>query len=440
LIVCGDLRSAAEFCTRAISKLPQDVKFVQLQAKIESEAKRQLKRGDQDNITLEEYPRRTIVRRELYPWNDHEPDRFSIATLTLLNSELERVAPKLEVKVAELPDLRDGFTGRTTKQLGLFAREDLLPGSIVLNETSPLTATSRLLDAFCDACTATLSPSMASCTPCPDCQEAIFCSRGCLALAQATYHPALCDTDTSAIAKDAPAAEAADALYALLLLRVFAMAETQAVHPLDLPEVKNICGDYEPRRGSPGRRAADGFDGEKRILPWNFRSNVLLPIHMLEKLDVDIFTGQHRYAAWITNTLYAKFRGTASARQGPNALPEVGAVHPLWCLANHSCDPNVEWDWAGGIIFRVREKRVTWTGKDYTREPGIKKGDEIFSHYCDINLPATERREWAAGALGGTCCCERCLWETGEEAPQIPRDPPVENGVDATKAKSNGTV
>lgn len=45
---------------------------------------------------------------------------------------------------------------------------------------------------------------------------------------------------------------------------------------------------------------------------------------------------------------------------------------------------------------------------------GIKAGEEILSHYCDIQLPVGERRGWAAGALGGMCRCVRCEWEAGE--------------------------
>jgi hypothetical protein len=85
----------------------------------------------------------------------------------------------------------------------------------------------------------------------------------------------------------------------------------------------------------------------------------------------------------------------------------------LWCLANHGCDPNVAWEWSDGSMkFTVREKRVKWAGKECAREAGIKKDEEILSHYCDVDLPVKERREWAAGALGGHCRCERCVWES----------------------------
>ena len=46
---------------------------------------------------------------------------------------------------------------------------------------------------------------------------------------------------------------------------------------------------------------------------------------------------------------------------------------------------------------------------------GIKAGDEILSHYCDIDLKVQDRREWAQGSLGGWCMCERCRTEAAEE-------------------------
>jgi hypothetical protein len=310
--------------------------------------------------------------------------------------------------------------GSTLKQLGLFAKRDILAGEVVLHETSLLTATRRLNDAFCDACSAAL-PSLqelsdlgddSTVVSCPDCDEIIFCTQNCLDLAQASYHPAVCGADISSISKDAPTEDMADALYSLLLLRALAMAVTQDVHPLELAEVKYIWGDYNNNRvDAESLTSKDPFHGFPRTLPFSFRLNILLPIHMLEKMDVNIFTTSHLYSPWVTNTLYAKFRGTASARQGLDGKPEVSAVHPLWCLANHSCDPNVSWEKQGSIKFWARKEMVKWKGKDTTATTGIKKGEELMSHYCDIQLPVKERREWAVGALGGDCRCDRCLWE-----------------------------
>jgi hypothetical protein len=143
---------------------------------------------------------------------------------------------------------------------------------------------------------------------------------------------------------------------------------------------------------------------------------------MLEKMDIDIFANP-QYDVWVFNTLFSKFRGTASARLSGTGRsvargPDVCAVHPMWCLANHSCDPTVTWEWGGSIKMSTRSERVAWQGKDGKKvfnAPGLKKGEEILNHYCDLDLPVQERREWARGALGGDCQCERCLWEDEQQ-------------------------
>lgn len=313
------------------------------------------------------------------------------------------------------------------KQLGVFAKEDLRPGETVLLETSLLTATSRLHEAFCDACSAKLSKIASEQTvdhgdtgpvSCEECEDAIFCSQTCHDLAQESYHPAVCGYGVSATAKDAPPKEAADALYSLLLLKSLAMAETQDVHPLDLKDVKYIWGDFQFASGGEivDPASKDPHGGLPRTLAFSFKHNILMPLNMLEKMDVDIFDNKGRYDTWVFNTLYAKFRGTASARQGPDGRPEVGAVHPLWCLANHSCDPNVTWEWEGKMRLWVKEERAQWKGKASNERlaAGVKKGDEVVHHYCDVDLGVKERREWAAGALGGPCKCPRCLWEENQ--------------------------
>ncbi|EGP88342.1 uncharacterized protein MYCGRDRAFT_71278 [Zymoseptoria tritici IPO323] len=366
------------------------------------------------------------VRREHYPWNIYEPDRLN--RLDNLNEMMEDVSDKLEVRAVALPVL-NGDPREVVTQLGVFAKEDIEPGEVILNETSMLTANNRLQDALCDACSGDIppldSPDAAKVVVCSDC-EVVFCSQWCWEAAVDTYHDALCGKDVEAIAKDVPPAEAADSLYALLLLRALAMSETVEWHPLDLPEVRFIWGDLSPE-ASDKLPYKDFLSPDSclvpRRLPFSFQYNIRLPFHMLEKMDIDIFANP-QYDVWVFNTLYAKFRGTASARlsgTGGTAIrgPEVSAVHPMWCLANHSCDPNVRWEWGGSIKFWSTDERVPWTGRDGKKvvksRAGIKKGEEVLNHYCDIELSVKDRREWASGALGGDCMCDRCVWEAAEE-------------------------
>ena len=390
---------------------------------------------DRDTISNKKsWPNSGLVRREVYPWNEWEPDRMQ--ELPLLNEMMASVAPKLEIRAVELPGLADGDSD-SVMQLGVFAKGDISPGEVILEETSMLTANNKLQDALCDACSADLpgldeegGDNVRQCQYC----DVVFCSQDCLERAEKSYHVAVCGADLDALLRDVPPKEAADSLYALLLLRTIAMSEAQGCHPLELKEVRFIWGDFhnitlQDHFQPPSMAWAERSQSLQQMqgnlpvtLPFSFDHNIRLPLQMLEKMEINPFT-EHKFDVWVFNTLYAKFRGTASARLsglGGRAVrgPEVSAVHPMWCMANHSCDPNVDWEWGGSIKFWARQERVAWTRADGTTEvkssAGIKKGEEILNHYCDVDLPVNERREWARGALGGDCRCDRCMYEAGD--------------------------
>ncbi|KAL1970481.1 hypothetical protein VTN77DRAFT_4125 [Rasamsonia byssochlamydoides] len=476
---CGCLRDAYEFCVRGVEHLKQlnldsnesQQQQSQSQSQLENgqnavsllegemeEIKRvhrrkKKKNDNEDDDDDDEFNPHTLTaqglaRRVLYPWNDHEPDRKAPETLQLLNERLKHVAPKCEVRAVALPALHD--TGRNTDdkeddagdaaadkervsiQLGLFAKEDIQPGEVLLRESSLLTATNRLHDDLCDACNGPLpelssdGTNTTSAVACENCDDTIFCSQACHDRAQEVYHRAVCGHDgLESIGRDVPdPKDKADYLYLLLLGRAMAMATTQDVHPLDLPEVKYIWGDFHDfnlDEYCAGAELDDDHD-PTASLPFSFQLNILQPTRLLEEMGLDPFISLARFDTWVLNTLYAKFRGTASGRLSTwDGGPEVCAVHPLWCLANHSCDPNVRWEWGGEITFvaRTQEEKAVWRGKNQQKKEGntaagggIKKDEEILNHYCDVNLDVAQRREWARGALGGMCRCPRCVWES----------------------------
>ncbi|CEL06205.1 hypothetical protein ASPCAL07312 [Aspergillus calidoustus] len=458
LVRCGCLRDGFEFALRGLTVLDELSSTTDNEGSSAAPARKELK----DQISLiKKYhyvsegvdpetqsgeispgalKAQGSARRILYPWNTHEPDRKSPETLSLLNERLKSVAPKCEVRAVALPVLHPSSApaGEASPeeeisiQLGLFAKEDLHPGETILHESSLLTATNRLHDDLCDACNGPLPDLSASnpAFPCAECSDTIFCSETCHDRAQEVYHGAVCGLmeNLEAIGKDIPdPKDKADYLYLLLLGRALAMATTQDVHPLELPEIKYIWGDFVPE--APG-------EVSQGSLPFSFQLNILQPMRFVEEMELDPYVTLSKYDTWVFNTLYAKFRGTASGRLSTwDGGPELCAVHPLWCLANHSCDPNVRWEWGGEICFVVRseEERVKWgrarrvkaeaekEGKveweereEKGRGEGIKKDAEILNHYCDVGLGVKERREWAAGALGGACLCRRCVWEAGE--------------------------
>ena len=425
LMECGCLKSAYTFCKRGLRVYPEDSLLEGIQAGILERNRETKLKADPDldgasfdpNLELSD---RGHARRELYPWNAHEPDRHGDAHLAELNKQLETIAPKCVAKVVDLPLLSSdrGFSTGMTKQLGIFADADITSGEVVLHESSILAANNRLYDPLCDACCDQLpsDTTQSQIFACEECDDTVFCSQSCLDASMQSYHQAVCGKDIDAIGRDVDPKEAADALYFLLVGRTIAMSETRDIHPLDLKETNFLWGEWSPSTQSTGPHLT--------TLPFSFTYNILYPIHLLEKMDLDIYATLPSYDFWILNTLYAKFRGVASGRVNPrNGRPEVCAVHPLWCLANHSCAPNVRWNWGAEIKFYARrgEEVVRWGeqgGDDDVggeeRKGGIKKGEEILNHYCDVELDVKARREWASGALGGICMCERCAWESGQ--------------------------
>ncbi|PYI00982.1 WD40 repeat-like protein [Aspergillus sclerotiicarbonarius CBS 121057] len=378
LVNCGCFRDAFEFCVRGLGLLenmPQNDRNTSAQDVLKDQLavirkKYQARQGTPATQDTEINPSalhaQGSARRVLYPWNEHEPDRKSPETLQLLNERLKDVAPKCEVRAVALPALH----GTTN----------------------------------------------------PDDDE----NESCHDDAQRIYHGAVCGLmeNLESIGKDIPdPKDKADYLYLLLLGRTLAMAATQDVHPLDLPEVKYIWGDFHDLDIT---NPTTESDDPTATLPFSFQLNILQPMRLLEEMEIDPYASLPRFDTWVLNTLYAKFRGTASGRLSTwDGGPELCAVHPLWCLANHSCDPSVRWEWGGEITFRARteDERAVWKKLDSTDTSapaarrggeGIKKDEEILNHYCDIGLNVKDRREWARGALGGWCQCERCVWEAGE--------------------------
>lgn len=461
LVRCGCMRDAYEFCKQARNVFDEknimrndDLERLLHLIKRSTGEEKQGKdvEGHDEAFDPARLDAHGSARRVVYPWNTHEPDRNSPDVVQFLNKRLQTVAPKCEVRSIALPALhkpaKSGAAGsvyqdeKASIQLGLFAKEDISPGEPLLHEGSMLTATNRLHDDICDACNCRLPQLSASEPPvaCDECIDTIFCSRKCHDMAQELYHGAVCgQEELETLGRDIQDPEdKADYLYLLLLERAIAMAATQGVHPLDLPEVKYIWGDFHeledscPSSTGFGDSKLDADSTERptpppsATLPFSFQLNVLQPMRILQEMEIDPFASLHLYDTWIFNTLYAKFRGTASGRLSTwDGGPEVCAVHPLWCLANHSCDPNVRWEWGGEITFVARspEERVGW-GPEDEREQGkpdlgdaaIKKDEEILNHYCDLRLPVEERREWMMGAMGGACQCPRCVWEAAQES------------------------
>lgn len=365
-------------------------------------------------------------------------------------------------------------------QLGLFAKTHLRPGQEVLDEKSLLTAIRPLEDAICDACGQELEEipfeDIRECDG-DDC-DVTFCSQECKDRAVREYHrpqlgnddhdenedeaeddtgdvstdgadrlvdmtmdrdgntheeagpseaalsaPFCGNTDLSTIGRPTNTTTPEWDLYFLLLTRTIAMSLTQNVHPLSLPETKYLWGDFKPTPFGPGA-SLDPNHSYQRTLPFSFLHNLQYTLDYFSTLSLSEPHAKpysahwlRTFDFWVLQTLHAKFRGVANATQSTfDGKPEIASVHPGWCLANHSCDPNVWWTPKGTRKFFVRTKEQRADCKREGKDDngmwvGIKMGEEILSHYTDIRLPVQHRRERLREVLGGNCRCERCAIE-----------------------------
>ncbi|CAK7266017.1 hypothetical protein SEPCBS119000_001807 [Sporothrix epigloea] len=453
LLLCGCLSSAYLNYDEGLHRDPGNKELLQIKALVETAGRQRLRQSGGNDADYDplELPNRGFVRREVYPWNNHEPDRCSPAYVASLNEQLAKVAPKCEVRAVQLPALavqssrESAAVSTKCWQLGIFAKEPIAAGEVVLRESSLLSACNRQTAAACDVCseipgtddkTDRKYSSVDSTVSCNHCC-AVFCGEECYERALDAYHSPDCRWEEIAyLFEERSARDADDVLYMLLLARVLNMAKRQNCHPLELKEVKYLWGDFVPAATntqsavslhhltpySPevvAMAAAGGYAPAAWSLPFDYSENISTPLCLMEKLGLYTNTSLPEMGVWVTNTLYAKLRGTALARNSRRDGPmDVAAVYPLWSLANHDCDPNVTWEWHDHIVLRAKEQRVQLAedkAAGATRPGGIAAGQEILNHYCDVDLPVQLRRNWARGKLGGTCMCLRCQNEAAAE-------------------------
>ena len=404
-------------------------------------------------------------RREIYPWNEHEPDRMSDECLRELNEKMKEVSDCLEVRKTNLPSTSTPHISKQqilpapntstptspeiqNAQLGLFTTRPLLPNQPILKELSLLTAIRPHGTSLCDACATDISPQLPlhSRYSCPAC-DIPFCSSECQSLALAQYHvPNIGDEENEAgypvegtpfcAGKTGRAdvhelgrAEGSEMpewdLYFLLVVRCVMIAETRGVCPLELDEVRWLWGGF-----NEGPVLRDGVEkgggGEvKRSLPFGLKHNVILPLQLWTTLLLSLPRSTmpysrlwlERYDWWVVQTLYAKFRGVADARLGSwDGMPECASVVWRWALANHDCASGCEWGEAGeGRRWMAVRPERSWCKDEAGDEEGwvgFAEGEEIFSHYTDVREEDYHiRRERLQEVLGGDCMCRRCVWE-----------------------------
>ena len=395
------------------------------------------------------------ARREKYPWNTYEPDRFSPESLAELNVRMVAASEKAlgkgnakcEARVVSLPDLSGEGDGKLSLHLGIFATKDVFIGEVFFEEDITIAGAPypgrRVL---CDYCCARLPSSddpTAQIFTCPKCPtpttttaaaapppptSPAYCSQKCLTLALEAHHPTLCgkEDDIHWLYTDLLTSPNPVSIYSTLLIKFISTSLSRHLHPLDLPEVKYLYGAPIPLPNHP------------MTMRYDFTTTTLRPLHLLtQSLNLDPYHPSLLgwFDTWVISTLLMKIMGTCSGRfegdvvpgnmlgelQGCEDRPDVVNVFPTWSLVNHDCGPNVGWrpDSGMGRFWGVDRERLGEAAGVLPEMVGgglaVRCGEEVLSCYTDRRLGVRVRREWAREMLGGECRCGRCVREEAEE-------------------------
>lgn len=176
------------------SALPQEINFQAETDEIHQLMEQKKKEDPRFKLNPDILFRHGGCRREVYPWNHHEPDRYNAETVASLNEAMAECSGKVEIKVVDLPvlqkrqdplnklELSDKVSG-SEKQLGVYAKEDIYVGETFFREMSPLTVLSDPeYSRLCEFCAADLEDVYETCEDCWEGDEEfgiMWCSVEC---------------------------------------------------------------------------------------------------------------------------------------------------------------------------------------------------------------------------------------------------------------------
>ncbi|KAK4634124.1 hypothetical protein CLAFUW4_01193 [Fulvia fulva] len=159
----------------------------------------------------------------------------------------------------------------------------------------------------------------------------------------------------------------------------FASIIDGAEHPLDHTLAVRLTPNY-------GEVSAD----------FSLEDDIAVINDFLQQMGIDIFANPN-YDTWTYFTIKARVDNNFCSD------PNTAAVHQLFSLFNHSCEPNVSW-------FRRDEDHTTM---HMVTTQDVSKGEQLFVCYDGFmdEKPLNERRDRFWQWINGPCQCTRCVRE-----------------------------
>ncbi|CAG8588795.1 5274_t:CDS:1 [Scutellospora calospora] len=351
-----------------------------------------------------------------YPWD--------IERLENLRDEkniesLQRELSSKRVNIAQL-NLNKQNHKTFTVQLGIFAKEEIPEGTVILNEV-PFLTVHGYTSLRCNHCARNLKitnykdsvPSYFNCQKNINCTE-IFCNKQCYDLAIAQYHTALCGKNLKPFLNILHQHKSGNGdPNPLFLLKIFAIAKMRNISPLYIQEIKDLA-QYKPPYIKKSINSNIPFEITKEsesYLPSIYFDFYFSTLELLEISPYDI-----RYDFWIYITIMCKLQVNSFGCDG------LACLYKFMSYINHSCVPNAYTDPYISQNYKQNVEELNNNNGEFKENNmnivslrKIQKGEQIFISYCNEMLNKEDRAVHLIPAYGFECDCEKCRNEEPQD-------------------------
>nr|CAG8445998.1 8704_t:CDS:1 [Entrophospora candida] len=338
-----------------------------------------------------------------YPWdkpisNNNELQYHNYIADELRNDDhitLSSINYERDIEISE---------NRKYQQLAIVAKKNIPKGEIIFQEIA-FVSVHESSSLKCDYCHVPLNHSSKITCENSSCSD-IFCTKSCNTLALQLNHSLLCGNILYYSFKNKlynllQIGVINNIVYfeILLMLKLFSIAKTRDVCPLDIQEIKYLS--RFNRQISSSNVNINNKINQKKI---EFPERIFeLYQDILEILQISIHDLQYDF--WIFLTTWSIIKSNL-IQLNPTFQNEVVGIFTVSGLLNHSCtNANVK---VKNFGLGLSETKLGY-GIILETTKDIMKDQELFLSYCDVSkIPKDRKKSYLLRYFGFECRCSDC--------------------------------
>lgn len=423
LLACNACSDYVELSSEAVLKFENDPVFLSEYKNAEAWSKQrkeileiQVEEGNMSPVTMNTTLSNGGYYPVPYPWMTEDLLIRDDECLAMLQKEFRMASPNSMVTRSMIRNTQfeNGVELETEFDVfGVFASRNIMASETTLVDQTiacALNTTTR-----CPTCCGPMPVIYQENLPVTiPCCEKIYCSQTCAETAITKFHGPECGREKyleEYYTEACKSTETTDfAIEHTLFLRIISNALTEsASHPLKTSTLQRLTPSYST----------------EHLTIFNWMDHIVTPTNILTALNIDVFKNLD-YDTWVLQTIRHRLQNNKHGvifSSETNALGEknniVGSsMSPLYSMHNHSCTPNLTWEFLSGEASRHGD--IKGDGRCSTlrmfANRDIERGEELtITYILPLDIDRAERNEKLLSWLGGECRCERCLKEKKAE-------------------------